>query len=487
MRRASSIALAFLAALALLLLTHYPILGLPFYWDELGQFVPAALDIYHRWAWVPYTTVPNVHPPGLMLYLALFWRVAGYSILNTRLAMLILAAGALAAQWRLARTLSGTAGAAWFAALFLFCSPLFFAQAAMAQLDMPAMLFTTIALALFLEGRLAPAALVCCAAVMAKETAIVAPALFGFVLLRRRQVKRALLFTLPLIPLCCWLIVLKNATGHLFGSPEFTDYNLFYPLNPVRLGLALLRRGYYLLIGSGHIIGTIALVLWLRRRPRTLTDGWRLVFAFVALHVALTSVLGGAVLDRYLLPALPVLYSAFGTAIWALRPKARKLAALALTACLLVACVVNPPYHFPMENNLAWTTFVTLQKQASRFAAVALANKEIATTFPYVGGLRRAEFGYVDKPLRVLEINDFSEPNLTGKVRSQADALILYSTLWDASGLLKKPWWRALLTRYYGYVPQVEPADVPRLTGMESVFRLCGAGQCVEVFSKRNQ
>ncbi len=274
MGRGPRFLLAFAGAFLALFLTHYPILPLPFYWDELGQFVPAALDIYHRLAWVPYSAVPNVHPPGLMSYLALAWRIAGFSVAHTRIAMLLLAAAALLAQWNLARVLSrdvsSPGSAAWMATLFLFVSPLFFAQAAMAQLDMPAMLVTTLALTAFLEERFLLSALLCTIAVMTKETAIVAPALFGFVLLRRRLVGSALLFLLPLIPLLAWLFLLYRTTGQLFGSPEFAAYNLWYPLHPVRLVLALLRRAYYLFISSGHLIGTIAVLVWLRalaKRP----------------------------------------------------------------------------------------------------------------------------------------------------------------------------------------------------------------------------
>jgi 4-amino-4-deoxy-L-arabinose transferase-like glycosyltransferase len=486
MGRATRALLALAGAFTALLLTHYKILQLPFYWDELGQFVPAALDIYHRLAWVPYSTVPNVHPPGVMTYLASFWEIAGFSIFNTRLAMLLLAACALVAQWRLARILSGKSIPAWIAALFLFACPLFFAQAAMAQLDLPAMLLTTVALALFFENRFLLCALICCLAVMAKETAIVAPALFGFLTLRRRQIPTALLFILPLVPLCAWLILLKQTTGHLFGSPEFTDYNLWYPLHPVRLALALLRRTYYLFVSSGHIIGTVAFLIWLRRKREPLSNNWRIAFAFVAIHVVVITVLGGAVLERYLLPALPVLYAAFASAIDSLWPRVRRLVAIALTSCLLVACIVNPPYPFPMENNLAWTTFVALQQQASEYVEAVAPNGTIATTFPFAGGLRRPELGYVSRPLHVLEINDFRESNLSDKVRGHADALIFYSVMWDPLGLLKNPAWINLLKRFYGYVPQVASEDIPQLTGMIPAFHLCGAGQCVEVFRRRD-
>ena len=49
------IALALFAALAA---AHYPYLQLPYFWDELGQFIPAALDLFQTHDWIPVTTTP---------------------------------------------------------------------------------------------------------------------------------------------------------------------------------------------------------------------------------------------------------------------------------------------------------------------------------------------------------------------------------------------------------------------------------------------
>jgi hypothetical protein len=97
----------FLALFAFVVfLSHAPFLRLPYYWDELGQFIPAALDIFHggfhAGAWIPHSTVPNVHPPGVMAYLAAFWMVAGCSPLSTRIAMLLVASVALLVAFLLA-------------------------------------------------------------------------------------------------------------------------------------------------------------------------------------------------------------------------------------------------------------------------------------------------------------------------------------------------------------------------------------------------
>src|ERR1700691_1788263 len=179
--RLRSYALAFGLIAAFLILLHGSLLDLPFYWDEIGQFVPAALDLFRAGAWIPVSTVPNVHPPGVMAYLALFWSIFGYSMVTTRLAMLLLAAFGALVTFLLAIELArGAMGTPAFTALALLClSPLFFAQSMLAQLDMPAMCFSLLALLLFLQNRYRASAVVCMILVLVKETGIVVPALLG--------------------------------------------------------------------------------------------------------------------------------------------------------------------------------------------------------------------------------------------------------------------------------------------------------------------
>ena len=47
-----------LAAFAVLCLLHYPLLRLPYYWDEAGYYIPAALDFYSSGQLVPSSTLP---------------------------------------------------------------------------------------------------------------------------------------------------------------------------------------------------------------------------------------------------------------------------------------------------------------------------------------------------------------------------------------------------------------------------------------------
>ena len=225
-----SYALSFGLIALVLLLAHGPLLELPFYWDEVGQFIPASLDLFHSGAWIPSSTLPNVHPPGVMAYLAVWWSVFGYSIVITRIAMLLIAALGAFATFLLAIELSrGSAGTPAFAAIVLLCaSPLFFAQSMLAQLDMPAMSLSVLALLLFLQNRFRASALVCVVLVLVKETRESWRSLpfFGFWLLLERDRLRALWFLLPLPALLVWLGALHHFTGHWFGNPAFAAYNM---------------------------------------------------------------------------------------------------------------------------------------------------------------------------------------------------------------------------------------------------------------------
>ena len=59
--------------------------GLPYFWDEAGYYVPAARDLLLSGSLIPHTTVSNAHPPLVMAWIALWWKVrrlcaAGHAI-----------------------------------------------------------------------------------------------------------------------------------------------------------------------------------------------------------------------------------------------------------------------------------------------------------------------------------------------------------------------------------------------------------------------
>ena len=480
-------ALFFVLFTAVVLISHAPFFNLPFFWDEVGQFVPAALDLFHSGALIPRSVTPNAHPPGVMAYLAMVWAVAGYSVVATRIAMLLLAGASVLLIFLLAIKLCGAVKGvpAFLVALVMCASPIFYAQAMLAQLDMPAMLFTALALLLFLEERLLLSALACVALVLVKETGIVTPLVFGLWLLVERRFLQAGYFLMPAVALGSWFLFLRHGTGHFFGSQEFTYYNLEYMTHPVRTSFALAKRLYHLFWENLHWIGAFGILYaWIHGG---IFEGraWKIAWTLVALHVILFSVMGGAMLERYLLPVLPIVYIAM-IAGWSAAPSPwRTLGPVALIIGVAACNFWNPPYPFPLENNLAFTDFVRLQQTAASFIDERYASAEVSTAWPLSAELLRPEFGYVKAAHRVREIRDFSEPEIDRLDSAPVELFVLYSRQWDPPmNLLRNEMIMKIWRRFFLYAPQVSSFDIDQRWRLKPVAAWMRGGHWIEVHAK---
>jgi hypothetical protein len=465
---------------------HLPLLNLPYFWDELGQFVPAALDLLRHGALVPRSAVPNVHPPGVEAFLVLFYKIFGYSIPVTRIAMLTMASAGLLILFLLAIELSkGTKGApAFLPPLFLLASPLFYTQSMMAQLDMPAMVFTILGLLLFLKERYGAAAVACVALVLMKETGLVAPLVFLAVLIYRKKWNIASYFLAPFVALALWLLVLHRATGFWLGDPGFAHYNVAYSLHPVRVVFSFWRRIYYLFAGEFRWVGTLLLIAAFRKADALRTFGWFTTSAVGICMILLVSVFGGAELERYLLPVLPLFYIAVSVALTYQRRAVNFVAVPVLLAGLIVNLFWNPPYPFPFENNLAMVDFVRLQQIAAGFVQQSHGGKTIATAWPYTAALQRPEFGFVEKKLRVVETNDFHPQSIEALSSSSFDVLIVYTRTWEPEkGVLLVPVIRRFLRHFYNWQPEITADECARL-GLHETVSWEAHGQRITVYAR---
>lgn len=480
---AAAIFLALSAGLTAALHLYY--LKLPFHWDELGQFVPAALDLYRDGSWVAHSTLPNVHPPAVMAYLALVWRVFGYSIQAARAAMLAIAAVGLWLSFLLAVRLGrGAAGApAFAAALFLAATPLFYTQSMMVLLDMPAMTLTVLALLLFLDQRWAWCAAACTLLALTKETAVTTPAVFGLWLwLRSGKRREALYFVAPLVALAGWLAVLHHATGHWLGNAEFAQYNIGYALHPLQILYSMGERLLFLFIKDGRFIGVIALYAGWRLLRGT---AWAIAALVAGAQLVVVTLLGGAVLDRYLLPVLPVLYAAFATAASAYPESWRRISHGALILALLIGWFWNPPFPFQYEDNLAMVDFVRLQESAAGFLEGFAPHERIASMWPFTGAIENPDFGYVDQPLRTVQLQSFDLADLEKVDRSSFDVLVVYTRQYPMQGSwLDVALLDPLLRRLPGYHPQATPDELTE-HGYRSLIGWQRGRQWIEIFMPR--
>jgi 4-amino-4-deoxy-L-arabinose transferase-like glycosyltransferase len=509
----------FVLFLALLLL-HYPLLRLPYYWDEAGYYIPAALDFLHSSQLVPSATLHTGHTPLVVIYLSLAWRVFGFSPLVTRAAMLVVAAATLAAVYAIGRRLGKREMAGW-SVLLLALSPLFFAQSVLAHLDLAAGLFTLLALGALLGGRPWGFALASCCAVLSKETAVVLlPLAWLFVRWQRRRtagrVDRAwwLALLAPLVLLFAWAGYYHHVTGFWTGSSEYLRYNLYSTLNPVRVFLTLLRRLYQTFMGGFNWLLAAAALAGIRfgrsarlglvhneshpwachsePNPRDPERGERSPqFAFFFLGAGLTasyllmlSLVGGAILPRYLLPVYPPLVLMAVILIWRLpRPLARSIMVLVST-CFVWAWFINPPYPFPLEDNLAYADFVGLHQQAAQLIEAQVPEIRVLTAWPATDELTRPFLGYVRRPVRVVAVEGFGRQDFRGISPQSFDCLYLYSRRWEPAHnwLRSFPWLEDLQERYFDYQPQIPERELTDRFHLRLLASFAKRGQWVRIY-----
>ncbi len=433
--------------------SHAGLLRLPYFWDEAGYYIPAAWDFFHTGTLIPQSTLTNAHPPLPSVLLAAWWHLFGFHILDTRLLVCCVAAIALLAVYRLCRTLADETTAV-LTTLLTAIYPVWFAQSTLAHADIFATAFTLWALAIYLPALTDPQPpqqrdLLLIAgcfslAALSKETAILTPlALAAWELwqalrsaAKRTHLVQAAAFAFPVLPLLCWYFYHRHKTGLFFGNPEYLRYNATANLDALRVALSLWHRLLHL---TSHmnlfvpVAATVAVMLIPATRPR-LPRAVNLAIAVVlATNLVAFSVLGGALLTRYLLPAYPLVLLSC-VVEWRRRLSAGGLGWVALGALtaagFLAGIFINPPYIFSPEDNLAYRDMIVVHQQAIEYLVQHYPQATVLTAWPATSELTRPELGYTDHPLRVDAIPNFTFGNLSQAASDPGgfDTALLFST-----------------------------------------------------------
>jgi Dolichyl-phosphate-mannose-protein mannosyltransferase len=497
-----------------LMLLHAPLLRLPYFWDEAGYYIPAARDLFLTGSLIPQSTPSNAHPPLVMAWLALAWRLFGYSSLTSRTAMLAMSAFSLLGLFRLSRV-SANLQVAWATIVLVALYPVYFVQSSLAQVDLPAAGFTFWALAAYVEDRRWKQMIWFSLAVLTKETAILAPlALFGWELLSHfvrlycsppwkeilppadRRTRWPYLLV-PTMPLAAWYAYHHSKTGFLLGNPEFFRYNVAATLNPLRIPLAMGMRLWQLLGYFGLYLLTLAGSFAMlcppqqvnrMRRPRI--SFW-IQASFLTVTVAylgFMSVVGGAVLARYMLPVVPLVILAWVSTLWR-RVRNWKLIVSAIAVAFVAGLFSNPPYGFSLEDNLAYRDYIFMHAEASRFLAMQYPGERVLTAWPASDELTRPWLGYVSggHPFRVLRIEDFSLPQVetAAAARAQFDIALVFSTKYQPAHPLFENWdaWQRIKEKFFGYHRDLAPEDIAQRLGGSIAYHQERNGQWIAVIA----
>jgi 4-amino-4-deoxy-L-arabinose transferase-like glycosyltransferase len=492
---------------AILLALHAPFLRLSYFWDEAGYYIPAALDFYRHGRLIPHLTLASGHTPLVMVYLGLLWRLFGFSTFVARAGMLLIAAAAVLGTYLLGRRVAGREVGFW-SALLLAIEPLFFAQSSLALLDLAAACFTTWAILFLMEERFWGFALATSLAVLSKETVVVMlPVVWAFLIFRHKGIglRPWCAALAPLLPLIIWAGYYHHETGFWTGNPQYLQYNLYSALTPIHILRSLLARLYEIFVQGFNwvlTLGTLGSLTVLRRRASTLLQGnatqsappFRVlsprfgdfVFLTVGLmivYILMLSLVGGAILPRYMLPVFPV-FCILTVALISELPRKTAWALYGVTAlCFIAAWFINPPYPFPYEDNLSYADFIRLHQRAASFLETLPGDPVILTAWPATDELKQPFLGYVQHPLRVAAVDDFTSSDMNNPPRF--DVLYLYSRKWDPPHnlLLAIAPLRGFLERFYAYQPPVSSPALSTRFHLKLLREFERRGQWVRIYS----
>ncbi len=494
------------AAFAAVLAAHASLLRLPYYWDEAGYYIPAAWDFFRTGSLIPTSTLSNAHPPLPSVVLAGAWKVFGFAPLVTRTTMCLVAAVALTAVWRLAAITTGKTSVALATVLLTAMYPVWFAQSSLAHADLFAAAGTLWALAFFLEDRVWAAAVCFALAALSKETAIVTPlalAVWESWRIRKPRLRRitvvAALVT-PAVPLAAWYVYHWRKTGFVFGNPEYVRYNATATLMPLRVLLALAHRTMHVTLHMNMFVPVLAALGCLLLAPvseakgsgtdssplrvRIRPEQQAVFYVVIVANVVFFSVLGGALLTRYLLPLYPLVLLLCVNTFRRRLESWTGLVALS-AAAFLAGLFVNPPYRFAPEDNLEYATVIRLQQAAVSTIVEKMPGATVLTAWPATDELTKPELGYVKQAIPVVAIENFSAQEIEKALgmRGSYTGALIFSTKYDPPRL-----WLSLGrhneqldTRYFDFHRDLPPGVIARVLGGHVVWGAEREGQWAAV------
>ncbi len=218
---------------------------------------------------------------------------------------------------------------------------------------------------------------------------------------------------------------------------------------------------------------------------RSISQDNRTAFLVIILtNVGFFSVLGGALLTRYLLPLYPLVIL---LCVHTFRARYRQWVWLVglSTAAFLAALFINPPYRFAPEDNLSYSDMVRLQQDATAQIVARYPHETVLTAWPASDELTKPELGYIAHPISVTAIDDFS----VGQIQRASQADKPYTVGLIFSTKYEPPKWRLNLgrstertdARFFGFHHDLDPETIARLLEGHVVWREQRKGQWAAV------
>ena len=318
-----------------------------------------------------------------------------------------------------------------------------------------------------------------------------------------RLIAAGILIT-PVAPLALWYSYHRYKTGFVFGNPEYLRYNATATLSPLRIAVAFAHRVFHLTAHMNLFVPVLCALAAFILAPRLAsqmvsrvdpneapmalgpldTQVLRQLWIVLLSNLLFFSVMGGALLTRYLLPVYPIVLL---LCVWTWYRRVRAWALLFVLSAFAFTCGIflNPPYRFSPEDNLSYRDSIVLAQAAIHELSQRYPNATVLSAWPVSDDLTKPELGYVRKPWTVVNVNDFTLASIqrAGESNANFTAALVFSTKYEPMQL---PFSlgetnRALDARFFNEHQDLDPDAIARLLGGKVVWQGQRNGQWAAV------
>lgn len=401
----------FFLFLTLVLISKNNILNTPYYWDEIGWAKAAYwLSENNLLRFIPGLHPPAAfwgHPSGLHLTLATIFKLLGQSIWLSHLLILLFSFLGVYFTYLLAGFLYGSP-VGIFSALFLFFSPIYYAQSGFFLGDIPVTALGVASVYFAIRKKYVPYLICAIYMVMIKETgiAIVFSLLIYFFFTEwiklKHKFKEFLIYSVPLLVITSFFIFQKIITGkfcciypYKFELFNIQSEALFNQAIRISKWLFVYQYRY---IFSFLIVLNLILIKTSRNRKENLL--FLLVFLFSGFSFTFLYFL-----PRYLLPAVPYLCI---MGAWSISELIKSKVLQTAVGVALVVLMTNSLTGSPIQGNNEWNMkyldVIKMHKEMAEFIEKNYPDSRILTIFPNTDQLKTPYLGYVKKPLITINL-----------------------------------------------------------------------------------
>jgi hypothetical protein len=225
-------------------------------------------------------------------------------------------------------------------------------------------------------------------------------------------------------------------------------------------------------------------------RSNIAASAQRRIFFLLLANALFFSVLGGALLTRYLLPMFPLVLLVAVTTFYRRVPYWQGLAAFS-AAAFVAGLFINPPYGFAPEDNLAFAHVIRLHQAGIEELNRAYPGSTVLSAWPVTDELTRPELGYLSQPYDVDRLEDFTAEQITraGTEPGKYSTALVFSTKYDPASPLFTlgPRSKALDEKYFGLHRDLSPEAIAHQLGGTLVWKREDQGQWIALIRFNRQ